>query len=183
MASASVARGATPLTLPDYLRPGLKLVFVGLNPGLYSANVGQYFARKTNRFWSALSAANVLGTNLKPGDEKHLFERGVGFTDVVKRATPSIKELTREEIAEGARRLRRKIEKISPDVACFIGLKGFEWVFGIPARVGPQNHRIGSTHIYVLPSTSGANAHVSSEQIVEAFRRLKFWLHDVGITF
>jgi TDG/mug DNA glycosylase family protein len=175
------------LTLPDYLRPGLKLVFIGLNPGLYSARAGKYFARKTNRFWPALSASNFFGKEVKAGDEKILFERGIGFTDVVERATAQIDELTQDEILAGAKVLRRKIEKFSPNTACFVGLTGFRWVFKMPNKVkikpGPQNEKIGATSIYVLPSTSPANAHYLFPQMMEEFRRFKLWLEKLQIAF
>jgi double-stranded uracil-DNA glycosylase len=175
------------LTLPEYLRPGLKLVFVGLNPGLYSARAGKYFARKTNRFWPALSASHFFGSEVTAGDEKMLFEKGIGFTDVVKRATAQIDELTQDEITTGARTLRRKLKKFSPAVACFNGLTGFRWVFEVPIKTkvipGPQHERIGATRIYVLPSTSPANAHFSLGQIVAELRRLQAWLADANITF
>jgi TDG/mug DNA glycosylase family protein len=178
---------ASSLTLPDYLRPGLKLVFIGLNPGLYSARAGKYFARKANRFWQALSASRLFGREVAAGDEKRLFEKGIGFTDVVKRATAQIDELTRDEITAGAKMLRRKLTKFSPAVACFIGLNGFRWVFEVPVKTpimpGPQLERIGATRIYVLPSTSPANAHFSFGQIVEEFRRLRAWLEGANITF
>jgi len=170
------------LTLPDYLRPGLKLVFIGLNPGLYSAQAGKYFARQTNRFWPALAASHFFGRAVQAGDEKLLFEQGVGFTDVVKRATSQIDELTQEEIVAGAKTLRRKIEKFSPAAICFLGITGFRWVFHLPAKIkitpGPQNEKIGSAPIYVLPSPSAANAHYSFEKIVAECRRLKRWLGE-----
>jgi TDG/mug DNA glycosylase family protein len=174
------------LTLPDYLRPGLKLVFIGLNPGLYSALAGKYFARQTNRFWPALSASRFFNKDVGPGDEKILFEQGVGFTDVIKRATGQIDELARHEIAAGAKTLRRKIEKLSPVAACFVGLTGFRWVFPASNKVritpGPQRELIGSTRLYVFPSTSPANAHFSFEQIVAECRRLKSWLEEIGVS-
>jgi len=174
-------------TLPDYLRPGLKLVFIGLNPGLYSARAGKYFARRTNRFWPALSASRFFGRNVQAGDEKILFEQGIGFTDVVERATAQIDELTPDEIAAGVKALRRKIKKFSPAAACFVGLTGCRWVFELPAKTkvicGPRNGQIGSTPIYVLPSTSAANAHYLFPKVVEECRRLKIWLAEMGITF
>jgi TDG/mug DNA glycosylase family protein len=188
----SFAPGTSALTLPDYLRPGLKLVFIGLNPGLYSARAGKYFARKTNRFWPALSASRLVDMEVKTGDERILFEKDVGFTDVVKRATAQIDELTKDEIIAGAKLLHQKIERFSPKAVCFIGLTGFRWVFNIPAKTiiqpGPRQEQIGATltgaaRIYVLPSTSPANAHFSFEQIVDEFRRLKVWLEDYNITF
>ncbi|MCK6557934.1 mismatch-specific DNA-glycosylase [candidate division KSB1 bacterium] len=175
------------LTLPDYLRPGLSLVFIGLNPGRYSAQMGKYFARSTNRFWPALSASGLTGSEVRAGDERLLFERGIGFTDVVKRATGQIGELTQNEIAAGARRLRRKLEKYAPAVACVIGVSGLRWLFGLPQKEriepGPQQLRIGTTVFYLLPSTSAANAHYRREQIEEEFRRFASWLSAQGIRF
>lgn len=175
------------LTLPDYLRSGLKLVFIGLNPGLYSAQTGKYFARQTNRFWPALSAANFFGREVNAGDEKLLFEQGIGFTDIVKRATAQIDELTRDEIIAGTQALRRKIAKFSPAAICFLGITGFRWVFQVPAknklRLGPQLETIGTARIYVLPSPSPANAHYSLAAIVEECRQLKSWLHNLEIKF
>jgi TDG/mug DNA glycosylase family protein len=174
-------------TLPDYLRPGLKLVFIGLNPGIYSARAGKYFARKTNRFWPALSASHFFGREVEAGDEKILFEQGIGFTDVVERATTQIDELAEDEIKAGAQKLRRKIKKFSPTAACFVGLTGFRWVFAVPNKIkvtpGPQQEQIGTTHLYVLPSTSPANAHYLFPQMVEEFRRFKFWLDNLNIKF
>ena len=175
------------LMLPDYLRPDLKLVFIGLNPGLYSAQVGKYFARKTNRFWPALSASRLVGQDVKAGDEKVLLEKGIGFTDVVERATSQIDELSKEEITAGVQTLRLKIEKYSPSVACFIGLTGFRWVFDVPNKTritpGPYEERIGETRIYVLPSTSPANAHYLLPQTIAEFCRFKSWLASINITF
>lgn len=175
------------LTLPDYLAPGLKLVFIGLNPGLYSARAGKYFARSTNRFWSALSASQLVGVNVVAGDESLLFEKGIGFTDVVKRATGQVSELTGDEIAAGASALRRKMAELLPAIACFVGLTGYRWVFGIPAktpvRPGLQREAIDSVRIYVLPSTSPANARFSFDDIAEAFRQLKSSLEDLQIRF
>jgi len=178
---------ASYLTLPDYLRPDLKLVFIGLNPGLYSAQQGKYFARKTNRFWTAMSASQFAGMKAGPGDEKVLFERGIGFTDVVKRASGQIDELTHREIQAGAQQLRRKLVQYAPTAACFIGITGYRWVFAapekMPVRPGPQPVQIGVTRIYVLPSTSPANAHYSLDEIVAEFRRMKSWLKSMAIVF
>lgn len=149
--------------------------------------MGKYFARSTNRFWPALSASGLTGSEVRAGDERLLFEHGIGFTDVVKRATGQIEELTQEEIAAGARRLRRKLEKYAPAVACVIGVSGLRWLFGLPQKEriepGPQQLRIGTTVFYLLPSTSAANAHYRREQIEEEFRRFASWLSAQGIRF
>lgn len=180
-------------TLPDFLAPGLKLVFIGLNPGLYSAKQGKYFARKTNRFWPALSASGLAGNDLKPGDEAKLLEMKIGFTDVVKRASSQIDELSKDEIVAGALALREKIEFYKPLAACFIGLTGFRWVFHLPQRIavfpGPQEQSIGATRLYVVPSTSPANAHYKLDEIILQFSKLKKWLESsatqslAGISF
>ncbi len=173
------------MTLPDYVRPGLSLIFIGLNPGLLSAQQGKYYARTTNRFWPALSDSNFFGRSVRAGDERVLFGRGVGFTDVVKRASGQVDELSREEIKEGAKALRRKLRYYAPEFACFIGLTGYRWLFDLPARVkitiGLQGDKIGKTHLYVLPSTSSANAHYSFAEIVAAFRDCRRWLNKHGV--
>lgn len=149
--------------------------------------MGKYFARSTNRFWPALSASGLTGSEVRAGNERLLFEHGIGFTDVVKRTTGQIEELTQEEIAAGARRLRRKLEKYAPAVACVIGVSGLRWLFGLPQKEriepGPQQLRIGTTVFYLLPSTSAANAHYRREQIEEEFRRFASWLSAQGIRF
>ena len=175
----------SPLSLPDYLRPGLNLVFVGLNPGLYSAQQQKYYARKTNRFWPALAASRLVDAEVKPGDETMLVERGIGFTDVVKRASGQIDELMPQEIQSGAKQLRRKLLRYAPRAVCFVGLTGYRWVFDLPAKIrvqpGPQAAQIGATRIYVLPSTSPANAHFSFAEITKEFRGLKAWLQASDI--
>lgn len=154
---------------------------------MFSAQNGKYYARATNRFWPALSASGLAGSEVKAGDETILFEKGIGFTDVVKRATGQIDELTREEIVSGAKILRQKIATFSPHVACFIGLTGFRWVFDVSNKTaikpGPQREKLALTHIYVLPSTSSANAHYPPNAIVKEFQRLKSWLDSKNIRF
>lgn len=138
-------------------------------------------------FWPALSASQLVGQDVKAGDEKFLLEKGIGFTDVVERATSQIDELSKDEIAAGVHVLRSKIEKHAPTVACFIGLTGFRWVFDVPNKIrvtpDPREERIGSTRIYVLPSTSPANAHYLLAQTIAEFCRFKSWLASINITF
>ncbi len=154
---------------------------------MFSAQNGKYYARATNRFWPALSASGLAGGEVRAGDETILFEKGIGFTDVVKRATGQINELTREEIVSGAKMLRQKIATFSPRVACFVGLTGFRWVFEVSVttaiKPGLQDERIALTPIYVLPSTSAANAHYPPGAIVAEFQRLKSWLASQNIRF
>ncbi len=181
-------------TLPDYLAPGLRLVFVGINPGLYSARVGHYFARRTNRFWPALSRSILsapirksLGrSELLPEDDARLLDFGIGFTDTVKRPTRNASELDPTEYRQNAPRLLASIERFQPLVACFQGVTGF----GNFARaalkddqrkweLGPQPHMIGKTHLYVVPSPSPANAHFTLEDQVEWYDRLADYLNEL----
>jgi TDG/mug DNA glycosylase family protein len=160
-------------TLPDYLREGLDIVFVGLNPGLYSAQVGHYFAYKHNRFWPALSASGLVPEPVGPEDDARLLEWGIGLTDVVKRPTRGIHELTPGEFHRGAKALREKIERCKPRIVCFVGFTGYQVCCGNGSSTGQQADRFGGAHVFVIPSTSPRNAHYSLEAIVAALRDLK----------
>lgn len=176
-----------PATLPDYLAPGLDLVFVGINPGLYSARVGHYFARRTNRFWPALSQSSLsapirLALNrpqLIPEDDSRLLAFGVGFTDVAKRPTRNAAELSGEEFVEGAPALLEKLLRYQPLVACFQGVTGYgnfaRHALGDDARkwpLGSQEKAVGPTHLFVVPSPSPANAHYTLSDQVFWYDRL-----------
>ena len=162
-----------PITLlPDYVAPDLDIVFVGINPGEYSARVGHYFARKQNMFWTALNQSGLAAERLGPQDDYRLPQFGLGLTDIVKRATPNASYLTREEFVEGGKLLRAKLEPLRPRVVCFNGLKGYREGFDRKAGLGPQEARWGESRLYVVPSTSPLNARYRRE-IPEWFRRLK----------
>ena len=161
-------------SLPDYLRSGLDLVFVGINPGLYSARQGHYFARSTNRFWPAFTSSRLsasmraaLGVDaLRPEHDGALLSLGIGFTDVVKRASGNAAELDRDDFVKWAPRLLGKLRRAAPRVACFHGLTAFRpflaLALGDTERVpalGAQPELIGSTRLFVVPNPSPANAH------------------------
>ena len=161
-------------TLPDYLRGGLDLVFIGINPGLYSVERGHYFARTTSRFWPAFSASKLsermrLGLKVErlfPEHDSQLVNFGIGLTDVVKRPSSNAAELSAKDFAEWAPRLFEKIERFRPRVACFHGLTGYrpflQLALGCDDRkcaLGPQQKLIGETRLYVVPNPSPANAH------------------------
>src|SRR5215472_12477001 len=111
-------------TLPDYLKSGLKLIFVGINPGFYSAQVGHYYARPGNLFWWALSNSGLVTHPLGPENDAELLKCGIGLTDVVKRPTHSSGELRQDEFDEGAKRMVQTLERYAPKVACFVGILG-----------------------------------------------------------
>ncbi len=160
-------------TLPDYLAPGLALVFIGINPGLYSVQRGHYFARPTSRFWRAFSASKLsadirhtLQTNvLGPEHDAALTRFGIGFTDVVKRPSANVADLDGRDFQRGVPLLVQKLKRYRPYVACFHGLMGYrpflKWALhsSDDAALGPQPHAIGSTKLYVVPNPSPANAH------------------------
>ena len=166
-------------TLPDYLRPGLDVVFVGLNPGCYSAQVGHYFAFKPNRFWSALSASGLVPEPVGPEDDVRLLDWGIGLTDIVKRPTHGIHELTRREFVTGAKALQEKISRTRPHVVCFVGLTGYQICCGEKRRLGAQPGLFGGSSTFVIPSTSPRNANYSLAQIITAMRDLKRHIQTV----
>lgn len=161
-------------TLPDYLRSGLDVVLVGINPGEYSVRHGHYFARSTSRFWPALSKSKLglparvgLGAQiLLPEHDAVLPRFGIGLTDVIKRPSANAAGLSPLEFKEWSPVLLRKLEKYAPVVACFHGLTayrpflkfGLQRVSRLP-ELGEQEERIGNTRIYVVPNPSPANAH------------------------
>ena len=166
-------------TLPDYLRAGLDIVFVGLNPGLYSAQVGHYFAYKWNRFWPALSASGLVPEPVGPADDVRLLEWGIGLTDVVKRPTRGIHELKPIEFRRGAKALQEKIEHYQPRIVCFVGLTGYRVCCGQTGEAGRHTDRFGGAQVFVIPSTSPRNARYSLERIVAALRDLQEYLQRV----
>ena len=168
-----------PTTLPDILRPGLNLVFVGINPGSFSAKKGHYYARTGNLFWWALYESGLVARRLGPADDTAMPDQGMGFTDVVKRPSNSAAELTDEEFRSGAEELIGRLRKCSPLVVCFNGLTGYRHCFGERGQPGPQEKTIGASRVYVVPSTSRRNAHYQQDQILHWFRGLKACLVDV----
>jgi len=173
-------------TLPDLLSKGLDLVFVGINPSVFSVAQGHYFARRINRFWPCFSRSvlsqpirDALSVErLEPHHDRLLPAHGIGFTDVVKRATAKAVELGREEFAEGAVALAAKLERYQPRVACFQGMMGyrpFAAALGSTERgltLGAQPLLLGRTQVFVVPSPSPANAHFTPAQQTEWYDRL-----------
>jgi TDG/mug DNA glycosylase family protein len=178
-------------TLPDLLRGALDVVFVGINPSVYSVEQGHYFARPSNRFWPCLSgsvlsapARLALRTErLMPRHDRVLPDHGIGFTDVVKRATAKAADLKAHEVAAGTHCLVAKIERYRPRIACFHGVTGYRSLHQTltggeePIRLGPQGCRIGTTQLYVIPNPSGANAHFTRQEQTAWYDRLAAYLN------
>lgn len=174
-------------TLPDYLTPGMRLLFVGINPSTFSVQRGHYYARPTNRFWRAFSRSllsaplrRALGREeLGPEDDRALLEFGMGFTDVAKVPSRQASHLPRRAFAAWAPLLRDRIMSYQPAVVCFQGLtawRGFaRYALGKtagPWSLGLQRIRVGRSRLFVVPSPSAANARVTLGELVSWYNRL-----------
>jgi TDG/mug DNA glycosylase family protein len=145
--------------VPDVLAPGLDVLFVGINPGLYSGAVGHHFARPGNRFWKALHASGFTDRVLSPFDERDLLKLGVGVTNIVDSATATADELSRAELRAGTHALERRVRRARPRVVAFLGISAYRAAFGRPkAQLGPQDEPFGGARVWVLPNPSGLNA-------------------------
>jgi TDG/mug DNA glycosylase family protein len=146
-------------TLRDVLAPDLDIVFVGINPGLYTAAIGHHFGRPGNRFWKALHRAGLTDRLLEPWEDGTLPERGMGVTNLVARATASAAELRPDELAAGASALRRKLRRYRPRVVAFLGLDAYRCAFGSrQAHIGRRAEPLEGAVVWVLPNPSGLNA-------------------------
>ena len=165
---------ATEKTVRDVIAPNLRVLFCGINPGLYTAAVGHHFARPGNRFWPALHAGGFTRGLLSPFDERELLKSGYGITNVVMRTTASADQLTREEIIAGGEQLRAKVLRYKPRVLAVLGVGAYRTAFNRPkAAVGQQTETIGETILWVLPNPSGLNANYQAADLARLFRELK----------
>jgi double-stranded uracil-DNA glycosylase len=165
---------ATDKTVRDVIAPNLRVLFSGINPGLYTAAVGHHFARPGNRFWPTLYAAGFTDRVLSPFDERELLKRGFGITNVVMRATSTADQLTKEEIIAGGERLKAKVLRYRPRVLALLGVGAYRTAFSRPkASVGRQEETIGDTLLWVLPNPSGLNANYQAPDLARLFRELK----------
>lgn len=167
--------------LPDYLAPGLKLLFIGINPGLVSAAAGHYYANPRNAFWRLLHEAELIPVPLKPEEDFRLPRFGFGLTDVVKRASRGAADLKQTEFKANRQRLRRLVERWRPRAVCFNGKTAFEGCFGKGSclKLGPQNVDLEGVPVFVLPSTSPANAAVPLAVKRRYFQNLACWIEAI----
>jgi len=159
--------------VPDVIAPGLDVLLCGINPGLYSGAVGHHFARPGNRFWKALEGSGFTDRVLSPFEERELLHRGLGFTNLVERATAGAAELTAEELREGAGHLKRKVGGFRPRFVAFLGLTAYRTSFQRAALPGPQADTLSGSHVWLLPNPSGLNAHYQLPELVAAFSELR----------
>jgi mismatch-specific thymine-DNA glycosylase len=169
-----------PRQLPDYLRPGLDVVFVGFNPGERSAAVGHYYAGRGNQFWKFLFESGLVREELTHEDDHRLLDFGIGITDLVKRWSKSSSELHANEYRKGITRLARQLHQNAPRtrVLAFNGKGAFEKFCGRAARLGWQPEMISGARVFVLPSTSGRNGSLTRATKLKYFRRLARWIEQ-----
>ena len=161
-------------TVRDVIAANLRVLFCGINPGLYTAAVGHHFARPGNRFWPTLYAAGFTDRLLSPFDERELLKSGYGVTNVVVRATATADHLTREELVAGGKKLIHKVRRYRPQFLAVVGLGAYRIAFNRPkATVGRQEEKIDDTVLWVLPNPSGINANYQQDDLARLFKELK----------
>ncbi len=162
--------------VPDLLGPGLRLLFVGINPGLWTAATSTHFAHPVNRFYPALLEAGIIDRRIDPAagmteaDRDYLRGRGIGITNLVRRATARADELTRAELRDGATALDELVARHSPRVVAVAGITAYRQAFGLPrAVVGEQPDPLAGARLWVVPNPSGLNAHHTVATLAEAY--------------
>lgn len=160
-------------TIEDVIAPHLRVLFVGINPGLWSGATGLHFARPGNRFWRAIHEAGLTPTLFAPSEQRRLLDYGLGITNLVARTTAAASELSEDEIRAGGGVLLRKIERYRPRRVAFLGLSTYRIAFDRPkASIGRQEERMASSEVWVLPNPSGLNAHYQLPELVAAYAAL-----------
>lgn len=161
-------------TIRDVIAPGLRVLFCGINPGLYSGATGHHFARPGNRFWPTLHQAGFTPRLLDPSEERELLASGYGITNLVPRATATADELAPDELVAGRRRLQARVKRYQPQVVAVLGISAYRTAFAQKmATLGKQPEQLAGATVWVLPNPSGLNAHYQLASLVEHFRELR----------
>jgi double-stranded uracil-DNA glycosylase len=160
--------------LPDVIAPGLRVLFCGINPGLYSTAIGHHFGRPGNRFWKALHASGFTPRLFSPEEDATLLALGIGITNLCPRTTASADELTAEELAGGARALVARAVRYQPSTIAILGVGAYRLGFDqADAAIGRQDPLTAGALTWVLPNPSGLNAHYGLEELTRHFRLLR----------
>jgi double-stranded uracil-DNA glycosylase len=162
--------------LRDRIKPGVRVLFVGINPGIRSSQTGHHFAGPSNRFWKLLFESGLTAERITFEDDDRLPEFGYGITNIVPRPTPGIDTILPLEYVAGRLALRRKILRFKPSIVAMVGVTVYRAMFPErkgPLTLGPQPERIGETEVFVLPNPSGRNANFTYAEMLAAFRLLK----------
>jgi TDG/mug DNA glycosylase family protein len=168
-------------TVSDLVKPELRVLFCGINPGLYTAATGHHFARPGNRFWPALYGSGFSARLLNAWEERELLDEGLGITNVVPRTTATAAELNATDYAEGGVRLRATVMQYEPKVLAVLGVGAYRAAFKAPtAAMGLQAESVGKTVVWVLPNPSGLNANYQLPDLIRLFRELREWVERAG---
>ena len=166
--------------VPDVLAPGLSAVFCGINPGRFSAAARAHFANPRNDFWRLLHSAGFTPRLLEPGEQQELLRYGYGITNAAHRTTPGSGDLRRGDFAGAAERLAALADELRPRALGFVGKEAYRGAFGQRPEHGPQERRLGETALFVLPSTSPANAAVPWGERLRWFQAFREALSTYG---
>jgi TDG/mug DNA glycosylase family protein len=159
--------------VPDVLGPGLDVVFCGINPGRFSDAAAAHFANPRNDFWRLLHQAGFTPRLFEPSEQFDLLELGIGVTNAAPRTTPGSGDLRKADFAGAEARLEAMARELVPGWIAFVGKEAYRGTFGERPEHGPQARRLGGTQLFVLPSTSPANAAVPWEERLRWFRALR----------
>ena len=161
-------------TVDDVIAPGLRVLFCGINPGLYTAAIGHHFGRPGNRFWKALWKGGFTPRLLSPYEERELLPLGYGITNLVARATAAASELTQDELVAGRATLEEKVRTYRPECVAVLGLGAYRTAFAAPgAGIGRQGQTPAGSGLWVLPNPSGLNGHYQVEALARLFGELR----------
>jgi len=167
-------RDAINRTTEDLINDNLKVLFCGINPGIWSGATGFHFAKPGNRFWKTLHLSGFTSHVLHPSEEHELLENGYGITSFCKRTTARADELTTEEFIEGGKNLVKKIERYKPQFLAVLGIGAYRTAFNVPnAKLGLQAEKIGGAKVWLLPNPSGLNAHYQLNDLAKLFGELR----------
>lgn len=165
---------ARSLTNEDLIDHDLKILFCGINSGLYSAATGYHFARPGNRFWKAIHLAGFTERQLDPSEEHELLGLGYGITGFCKRATATASELSKQELIDGGKKLVKRVETYRPRILAVLAMTAYRTAFNKPKAVlGQQPETFGDAKIWLLPNPSGLNANYQLPDFVRLFSELK----------
>ena len=163
--------------------PRLRVLFVGINPSLYSAQAGHHFARPGNRFWPALHAAGFTPRLLRPDEDGELPTHGIGVTNIAARPTRAAAEITAAELRAGAGELERLVRRHAPRLVAVVGLTAYRTAFARPAAaMGLQSEQIGGRPVWVLPNPSGLNAHYKPADFARLYAEARVYTEAMAGT-
>jgi TDG/mug DNA glycosylase family protein len=160
--------------VPDIVRPGLRIIFCGINPGLESGRLAQHFARPGNRFWKALYGSGFTDRVLAPSEQWSLLDFGLGITNIVARASRAASDISTDELRAGAGQLQERMAELQPAWLAVLGVQAYRSAFRRPqARIGRQDEQIAGSGLWVLPNPSGLQARYQLPDLVSLFAELR----------